>query len=192
MKMYHVIIACSVTVLLIVLELPLGSCDSVIVQRPVSSGKHRLNTGYEKQHIKNKWRHLSGNTTKEEKWVKCCNLLGYGAVWSVCEQTFRRNASPQSNSGGCLGTWYMFVSCSVNCRPWRWRWYVPPKRWFTYRLHGAISQTMATFITTAARTANPTNEPKIICFHHSYFVFLHMFYCYFDSLPFYIFPPQIA
>ncbi|XP_023709684.1 cardioactive peptide isoform X2 [Cryptotermes secundus] len=34
MKVYHVIIACSVTVLLVVLELPLVSCDSVIVQRP--------------------------------------------------------------------------------------------------------------------------------------------------------------
>jgi hypothetical protein len=45
--MCHLIIACSVTVLLIVLELPLGSCDSVIVQRPVSKGKIRLITGNE-------------------------------------------------------------------------------------------------------------------------------------------------
>jgi hypothetical protein len=45
MKMYHVIIACSLTALLVVLELPLVSCDSVIVQRPVSKAKFGLSTG---------------------------------------------------------------------------------------------------------------------------------------------------
>jgi hypothetical protein len=37
------------------------------------------------------------------------------------------------------------VSCLANFLPWRWRWYVPPKRSFTYVLQGAISQKMATF-----------------------------------------------
>jgi hypothetical protein len=35
---------------------------------------------------------------------------------------------------------------------------VPPKRRFTYRLHGAISQKMATFITAALRTSDPTER----------------------------------
>jgi hypothetical protein len=37
------------------------------------------------------------------------------------------------------------VSCSATFHPWRWKWYVPPKRRITYALHGAISQKMATF-----------------------------------------------
>jgi hypothetical protein len=44
-------------------------------------------------------------------------------------------------------TYYTLVSCSANFLPWRWRWYVLPKRRFTYRLQGSISQMMATFIT---------------------------------------------
>jgi hypothetical protein len=48
------------------------------------------------------------------------------------------------------------VSCSADFRPWRWNWYVPPKRRFIYRIHGAISQKMAVFITTSVRTSNPT------------------------------------
>jgi hypothetical protein len=54
-----------------------------------------------------------------------------------------------------LATCYTLVSCSANFRPWRWRWYIPPKRQFAYGLHGAISQKMATFITTAVRAWNP-------------------------------------
>jgi hypothetical protein len=30
--------------------------------------------------------------------------------------------------------------------PWRWRRYVPPKRWFTQDLHGATSQKTVSFI----------------------------------------------
>jgi hypothetical protein len=41
--------------------------------------------------------------------------------------------------------------------PWRWRWYTPPKCWFTFGIHGAISQKMVTFITTLVRTSNPTS-----------------------------------
>jgi hypothetical protein len=41
--------------------------------------------------------------------------------------------------------------------PWRWRWYVPPKRRLTLSgLHGVISQKMILFITTAVKTSNPT------------------------------------
>jgi hypothetical protein len=42
-------------------------------------------------------------------------------------------------------------------RPWRWRWYVAPKRRLQLnRLHGVISQKMILFITTAVKTSNPT------------------------------------
>jgi hypothetical protein len=37
MKMYHAVIICSLTVLLAVLDLPLGSCDDVILQKRVST-----------------------------------------------------------------------------------------------------------------------------------------------------------
>jgi hypothetical protein len=37
------------------------------------------------------------------------------------------------------------VSCSADFLPWRWRRYLPPKHWFTYGLHGAISRKKATF-----------------------------------------------
>jgi hypothetical protein len=40
--------------------------------------------------------------------------------------------------------------------PWRWRWYVPPKRRFTQDLHCATSQKTAFFIGTAVKTSNPT------------------------------------
>jgi hypothetical protein len=51
--------------------------------------------------------------------------------------------SPPSSG---LATCYTLVSFSPDFQPWRWRWYVPPKHWFTSGLHGAISQKMATFI----------------------------------------------
>jgi hypothetical protein len=39
-------------------------------------------------------------------------------------------------------------------RPWRWRRYVPPKRRLTLNgLHGAISQKLILFITTAVKTS---------------------------------------
>jgi hypothetical protein len=32
-------------------------------------------------------------------------------------------------------------------RPWRWRWYIPPKRWLTFNnLHGIISQKTVLFL----------------------------------------------
>jgi hypothetical protein len=45
---------------------------------------------------------------------------------------------------------------------WRWRWYVPPKRQFTYNLHGAIFQKIATFIITFCliQTYHPTPKKK--------------------------------
>jgi hypothetical protein len=39
------------------------------------------------------------------------------------------------------------VPRSRNFLPWRWRRYVPPKRWFTQELHGATSQKTAFFNT---------------------------------------------
>jgi hypothetical protein len=38
--------------------------------------------------------------------------------------------------------------------PWRWRRYVPPKRRFTQKLHGATSHKTAFFIVTAVKTSN--------------------------------------
>jgi hypothetical protein len=46
----------------------------------------------------------------------------------------------------CLDTCYMLLSCSVDFRPWRWRLQVLRKRRFTYGLHSATSQKIATFI----------------------------------------------
>jgi hypothetical protein len=78
--------------------------------------------------------------------------------------------------------------------PWIWRWYIPPKCWFIYRLHDTISQKMATFIITTERTSNPTRylvtlgflhlqfsifNAKIICIHVFLllcFLFIHL-YC---------------
>jgi hypothetical protein len=37
---------------------------------------------------------------------------------------------------------------------WRWKWYVPLKRWLTQFLHGATSQKTAFFIVTAVKTSN--------------------------------------
>jgi hypothetical protein len=42
------------------------------------------------------------------------------------------------------------LSCSADL-PWRWRWYVPPKRLFTYGPHWPTSQNTAT-LTTGVRT----------------------------------------
>jgi hypothetical protein len=52
-----------------------------------------------------------------------------------------------ANAGFLLG-WFL---------PWRWRWYLPLKHRLTYGLRDAISQKIATFITTAVRTSNPTS-----------------------------------
>jgi hypothetical protein len=39
----------------------------------------------------------------------------------------------------CLATCCTSVSSSAAFRSWRWRWYAPPKRGFTYESHGTIS-----------------------------------------------------
>jgi hypothetical protein len=46
--------------------------------------------------------------------------------------------------------------CSDDFRPWKWWWYIPSKRQLVYELHGALSQAIATFITTAERISNIT------------------------------------
>jgi hypothetical protein len=47
--------------------------------------------------------------------------------------------------------------------PWRWKRYVPPKRWFTQNLHGATSQKTAFFIVTAVKTSNLTTIKSYPC-----------------------------
>jgi hypothetical protein len=54
----------------------------------------------------------------------------------------------------CLTTCCTLVFSFADFRPWRWRWYVPPKRRFIYALHGAISQNI-TLLTTAVRISSP-------------------------------------
>jgi hypothetical protein len=51
----------------------------------------------------------------------------------------------------------LLVSCLDEFLPWRQRWYVPTKCWFTYRQHSTLSQKMTTSVTTAVRTSNPTS-----------------------------------
>jgi hypothetical protein len=74
--------------------------------------------------------------------MTCCHLLGYGALWSVREPTFRRN----------VFTFWTQVSGSPDIRLCRWRWYVPPKRrlaqgymalYATRRRHSEISRSPA-------------------------------------------------
>jgi hypothetical protein len=74
----------------------------------------------------------------------------------------RFKGMPSSLSSG-LATCCTLVSCSADFRPWKWRWNVPPKLRFTYGLHGAVSQKMATFIATTVRTSTPTTE---LCVSH--------------------------
>jgi hypothetical protein len=89
--------------------------------------------------------------------VECCHFMAYTAAQNVCEPTFRRNVSPPFTwSKISQAICWMLVPFSSDFRPWRWRWYVLPKRQFTYELRGSISQKMATFITTAVRTSNHT------------------------------------
>jgi hypothetical protein len=52
-------------------------------------------------------------------------------------------------------------------RPWRWRWYVPPKRRLTFNgLHSVVSQKTVLFIITAVRTSNPA----YLKFGHDHFI----------------------
>jgi hypothetical protein len=50
------------------------------------------------------------------------------------------------------------VPCSTDFLYWRRKWCVAPKRRLTFWLYDAISQKMATFMTTAVRTSNPTGS----------------------------------
>jgi hypothetical protein len=45
----------------------------------------------------------------------------------------------------CLATSFMLVTCFTDFSPWRWKWYIALKHWFTYRLQCVISQKMAPF-----------------------------------------------
>jgi hypothetical protein len=54
----------------------------------------------------------------------------------------------------------------LTLRPWRWRQYVPPKRWLTFiGLHGVISQEIRVVlsIATAVRTSNLTQWITSTC-----------------------------
>jgi hypothetical protein len=48
--------------------------------------------------------------------------------------------------------------------PWRWRRYVPPKRWSTQDLHSATSQKTTFFIDTAVKASNLTFKIFVISF----------------------------
>jgi hypothetical protein len=78
-----------------------------------------------------------------EKYIRC-HLLGRSAMWSVNEPAFRWNVSPPS-SGSKIS----------RARNQRASIYLATKRWFIYGLHGATSQKMATFLTSAVRTSYP-------------------------------------
>jgi hypothetical protein len=87
-----------------------------------------------------------------------------------------------------LATCYTLVSCSADFRRWRRSWYVPTKRRFTYGLHGAISQKMATFISTGVRTTDPANKVPNYCMLYCvvpitslcwrYFSYMYPFHCF--------------
>jgi hypothetical protein len=85
--------------------------------------------------------------------LTCSSLHRKRAVFSVSYELHMYLNMPP---GTCLSTWCTLVSCSAYFLPWRWKRCVPPKRRLTYGLHGSIPQRMATFITTAVRTSNPT------------------------------------
>jgi hypothetical protein len=104
-----------------------------------------------------------------------------------CQLTFRRNISTLSsgskNKLSKKPAWKQVnlvggFLLNLFFRPWRWRWYVPPKRRLTLNgLHGVISQKMVLFITTGVKTSNPilftcSDESSllIICYV-SYLVF---------------------
>jgi hypothetical protein len=74
--------------------------------------------------------------------------------WLVCESLSQTdNYTFQTMDCSYLLT---LVPHSRIFLPWRWRRYVPPKRWFTQDLHGATSHKTAFFIVTAVKTSNLT------------------------------------
>jgi hypothetical protein len=60
-------------------------------------------------------------------------------------------------ASGCFIAW-------LTLGPWRWRWYVTPKRRLTFNgIYGVISQKIGLFITSALRTSNPTTSKAFYC-----------------------------
>jgi hypothetical protein len=106
------------------------------------------------------------------------NLLACSVVQSVCELTFRRNVSSpfleqkisrarNQCAESCLAACCTMAFCSADFRPWRWRWYFPPKSRFAYGLHDAIFQKMATFIVSLFSTLNlDKSYCRLTCIHH--------------------------
>jgi hypothetical protein len=78
----------------------------------------------------------------------------FGGTYHLHLQVWK-SAEQETACSRCLGRHLTVCSAkppacapvprSADFLPWRWRWYIPPKRRFEYRLHGAISQKMATF-----------------------------------------------
>jgi hypothetical protein len=76
------------------------------------------------------------NTSESVFLNKRCHLLVHRSVRSdVSEEsiTFIFRVKSQPNKKPVCNRWLG----STDFRPWRWRWFVPPKRRFTYGLHGA-------------------------------------------------------
>jgi hypothetical protein len=74
----------------------------------------------------------------------------------------------------CLASCYTLLSCSADIRQWMCSWHVSSKRRFTYGLHRAVFQKMATFINTAVRTSNHTN----LCYLPSWYLIMICFKFY--------------
>jgi hypothetical protein len=60
------------------------------------------------------------------------------------------------------------VSWLAALPPWRWKWYVIPKRRLTYRLYGTISQKMVTF-TIPITNGHVLAKRNSLCHSCSYF-----------------------
>jgi hypothetical protein len=96
--------------------------------------------------------------------LHCFHLLRYSAVYFACEPTFRRNVSPLSSG--------QKISRARNQRAAGG--HALPKRRFKYGLRGTISQKMATFITAAVRTSNPTCQLQCLSKRMETFIILHI------------------
>jgi hypothetical protein len=89
-------------------------------------------------------------TQQKRNW----NQVGFEVLTAVVLNVAIASCSPYTNRrfGGKYQlhlhwvTCCTLVSCLADFRSWRWRLYVPPKRRFTYELHGTISQKMATLM----------------------------------------------
>jgi hypothetical protein len=87
-------------------------------------------------------------------WVMAsCSPSGFNRRFG---RTYRLHLQGRINKFGKnqQASWFLL---NLFIRPWRWRRYVPPKRRLKLGgIHGAISQKMILFITTAVKTSNPT------------------------------------